>query len=127
MEQEAWLASCPEKLGGWSRAQFIGQAQGQQRLSEFIVDPGPLHWLIDLVNDAGPCGVEYTLDGAVLRGLSWADMRDWAEGSNSGHIGPNWRRDMMLLSQRFAQMAQAAQKNLEQAVPYQPGQKGGLI
>lgn len=115
------MASCPEKLSGWSRAQFILQAHGPKRLAKYNVDPGPLHWLVDLVNDAGPCGLEYTFDGAVLRGLSWRDIRDWVEGSDSHNIGPNWRRDMMFLSQRFAQMAQAAQKNLEQAVPFQPG------
>jgi hypothetical protein len=89
-------------------------------LRAFRLDPGPLSWLIDLVFDAGPARVEYTMDGAVLRGLGWREIADWVEGSNSHHIGPQWRREIMHLSHAFAVKAQASQRKFDESVPYDP-------
>ena len=113
------MASSPEALKGVTRQAFIAKTHGEHRAAEYLVGSGPLAWLVDLAHDAGLPKVEYTMNGSRAVGLRWPDIVAWIEGSQRHDVHAGWRRDVMLLSQAHANMANAAIE-FKCEVPFQP-------
>lgn len=84
------------------------------------MDAGPLDWLVDLMHDAGACRREITMSGALYSGLGWPEIVAWIEGSQQQDIPPRFRRDVMILSERYASQVNAAQE-LACEAPFDPG------
>lgn len=86
---------------------------------QYIVDPGPLSWLVDLALDAGLPKIAYTMNGSHAVGLDWSDIVAWIEGADMQELHGGWRRDIILLSRAYANMSNAAMDFACQ-VPFEP-------
>jgi len=119
LQQDAWLSSSPDELKGKTRFQFIAKAHGDTRAQDYLVDPGPLEWLVDLARDAGLPKLVYTMNGSHAVGLDWADIVAWIDGAEMSDLHGGWRRDIMMLSRAHANTANAAREFACQC-PFEP-------
>ncbi|MDG4650117.1 hypothetical protein P6F26_16840 [Roseibacterium sp. SDUM158017] len=88
-------------------------------MAEYRVDPGPLEWLIELLHDAGPVGIDIGGFGVVYRGLTWVEIVAWVEGGEMHDVSPFWRRQIMRMSDAMAAAMNRASEP-ETAPPFQP-------
>ncbi len=105
---------------GMARREFIEMHLGPERLADYEVPPGPLAWLLDLLDDAGTCRIEIGgMGGRELLALGWREIRDWVEGAGEHSLSPTFRRALILLSAAHASTAMGAVE-LEYAAPFDP-------
>jgi hypothetical protein len=83
------------------------------------VDPGPLAWLVDLLDDAGTCRREVGPMGLLLLPLGWRELVAWLDGAEEHSLGPTFRRALLLLSEAHAGVAMAATE-LKCPAPFDP-------
>lgn len=102
------------------RRNFIARVWGEAKAATFDVDPGPLGWLVGLLDDAGTVRHEFGGMGLVTVGLAWADLVAWLDGAQEHSLSPTFRRAMLLLSAHAADVTNAA-RELECEAPYDPG------
>ncbi len=106
------------------RRAFVARAWGEEKAATYDVPPGPLWWLVDLLDDAGTCRREVGGMGeTVLLPLGWRDLHAWTEGAGEHDLSPVFRRALLLLSGAHAATAMAATEVGCEA-PYDPGAEG---
>lgn len=95
---------------------------GLDEAKRWIVEPGPLKWLIDLMMDAGGAVEEVGMTSG-WRPLTWGEIRDWMEVTQT-RLEPGTVRKLRMLSKVYA-AAQATSGETNAPAPYEPPKKKG--
>ena len=89
-----------------------------EEVDRFVIDPGPLKWMIPLLNDAGPVVAEHTMNGTRFRGLNWLELQAWATMTGE-EVDSDTLRAIRTMSGAYAAQVNASQV-MECPAPYDP-------
>ena len=112
------MSAVPE---GWKapRRDWIARHKGLERVAAYRVEPGPLAFVIDLLDEAGGVNAVATPSGIAYRGLTWADIWAWVQAGGREDVHVCWRHEIVRLSSHLAGAMNTASQ-AESPAPYQP-------